>query len=406
VESFKLWHRVSNFISAFLMLKTDIDNSAEEAIVASGILELPDVPAGSTCKIEIPGLQHVIHDDTEWWIELSFRNKSFDAWANAGHEIAWCQFSINSTASYQVIQSPRILNYPEIRNFPSKLRLLNSNFTFEFDKSLAHITTWSIRGNDFFDGGIGPYLTFWRAPTDNDTPQDAGVWSLFGLDCMQQQVRSVSSGLEHDGTYKLVVQSWISPPVLAWGFDTTTTYTIHGDGEVRIHIIAAPRGPAPTTLPRFGIEMEMNKNTESVKWLGRGPGESYCDKKQAARIGVWESNIDKMASNYEFPQENGNRTDTRWVHLTNRKGLGIRAILSSGKPEGERGFDFGVQRFSAHELQKAKHPHELGDSDSVLFRIDGGHHGLGTASCGPGALPQHQLLCQPLEFTVDLTPIS
>jgi hypothetical protein len=48
------------------MLKTDIDNSAEEAIVASGILELPDVPAGSTGKIEIPGLQHVIHDDTEW----------------------------------------------------------------------------------------------------------------------------------------------------------------------------------------------------------------------------------------------------------------------------------------------------------------------------------------------------
>jgi beta-galactosidase len=86
--------------------------------------------------------------------------------------------------------------------------------------------------------------------------------------------------------------------------------------------------------------------------------------------------------------------------------LGIRAILSSGKPEGERGFDFGVQRFSAHELQKAKHPHELGDSDRVLFRIDGGHHGLGTASCSPGALPQHQLLCQPLEFTVDLTPIS
>jgi hypothetical protein len=72
--------------------------------------------------------------------------------------------------------------------------------------------------------------------------------------------------------------------------------------------------------------MEMNKNTESVKWLGRGPGESYCDKKQAARIGVWESNIDKMASNYEFPQENGNRTawhsrDSQFWEAGRRKGF-------------------------------------------------------------------------------------
>jgi hypothetical protein len=222
---------------------------------------------------------------------------------------------------------------------------------------------------------------------------------------MQQQVKSVQFDFDPAGVLKIVVQSWVAPPVLAWGFDTTTTYIVRGGGEIRIHIHAAPRGPSPKTLPRFGLEIGLSKSISTVKWFGRGPGESYNDKKEAARIGVWTSSVDDMMINYEFPQENGNRTDTRWVDLTDEKGSGLRAILNCEKPSRETGFDFNVQRFSAHELQQARHPYELGKSDKVLFRIDGGHHGLGTASCGPGVLEQYQLPCQVLDFTVDLMAI-
>lgn len=299
------------------------------------------------------------------------------------------------------MDNPRALSYPKISDERAKISISTIDFAFEFDKTIARVTKWSVGGTDVFDGANGPQLSFWRAPTDNDIPVDAEMWKLFGVDSMTQQVRSVHCTAD-SGIFKIAVKSWISPPILAWGFDTITTYTIHGTGEVRIHVSAVPRGPMPTVIPRFGLEMDMNKSTKAVKWFGRGPGESYSDKKEAGKIGVWSSTIDDMLVNYEFPQENGNRSDARWVHLTNGRGSGIRATLSCEKPAREKGFDFNVQRFSAHELQKAKHPYELGKSDRVLFRIDGAHHGLGTASCGPGTLEAYQLHCQAFEFTVDL----
>jgi beta-galactosidase len=365
---------------------------------------LPDVPAGAIVKIDIPGLQYVTHDNSEWWVTLSLCTASASLWASSGHEIAWSQFSINSTASYELLDSPKAVNYSTFKENSSDLHLSNTDFVFEFDKSTAQITKWCVRGNNLLDGTNG--LTFWRAPTDNDIPHDAEVWTLFGLDCMQQQVRSVQSDFDATGVLKIVVQSWVAPPVLAWGFDTVTTYTVHGDGEIRVHTHAVPRGPSPKALPRFGLDIGLSKRLNKVKWFGRGPGESYNDKKEAARIGVWASSVDDMMTNYEFPQENGNRTDTRWVDLTDEKGSGLRAILNCEKPSRETGFDFNVQRFSSHELQQAKHPHELGKSDKVLLRIDGGHHGLGTASCGPGVLEQHQLSCQVLDFTVYLMAIQ
>ncbi|CZR54164.1 related to beta-galactosidase [Phialocephala subalpina] len=363
---------------------------AVESIVASGTLNLPNVPAGTTTNIDIPGIDNVVHDNSEWWITISLCNEAPTLWADAGYEIAWAQFSINSTASYEVVDTLAALEYPVVLGTRSNFSLSNDDFVFNFDKTTAQITEWSVRGTRIFDGMKGPKLTFWRAPTDNDIPHDADVWKLFGLNSMQQQVRTVEASQDRSGTAKIVVQSWISPPILAWGFETTTTYTIHGDGEMRIHVLAVPRGPMPELLPRFGLEMDLAKSTETVKWFGRGPGESYNDKKEAARIGVWSNTVDDMITNYEFPQENGNRTDTRWCE----------------KPARETGFDFNVQRFSAHELEKAKHPYELGKSDRVIFRIDGAHQGLGTASCGPGTLEAHQLPCQTLDFTVDLVPIK
>lgn len=148
--------------------------------------------------------------------------------------------------------------------------------------------------------------------------------------------------LQDSGVFKITVQSWFSPLVLAWGFDATTTYTVHSNGEIRIHVYAAPRGPIPKTIPRFGLEMGLNKDMRAVKWFGRGPVESYKDKKEAARMGVWSKSVDKMMVDYEFPQENGNRTDTRWARITNGKGSGICATLKCEQPAREPGFDFNV----------------------------------------------------------------
>jgi beta-galactosidase len=377
-------------------------------VLSSGLLPLPEVAAGTTATVDLPDLGQVDHLTGEVWLFVSMELASSKLWADAGHQIAWGQFRIGGLSLKSKMLQKRLsygIESPEVSDRLAILTLLTPDVVFEFDKSIDKIIKWSVQGNGVFEVGNGPQLTFWKAPTDNDIPEIAQYWALFGLDAMQKQVRSVSHGFE-DGNLQITTKSWVSPPILAWGFDTTTKYTVQGDGTIIIHTHAEPCGSIPTTLPRFGLEMKLNKGTETLKWFGLGPGEAYRDMKQAGKLGVWTKDVDDMITLNAFPQESGNRTDTRWVHLLNSKGSGIRAELQCDAPKNEGGFDFNVNRHSAYALEKAKHPHELAKSDEVIFRIDGGHHGLGTASCGPPTLEQHSLKTQVLDFTVLLTPIG
>ncbi|EHL01725.1 putative Beta-galactosidase [Glarea lozoyensis 74030] len=311
--------------------------------------------AGETATVDMPNFGQIDQLTGEAWLSVSMELASSTVWAHAGHQIAWGQFRVGeqSLVKFGQTEPSSGIDSPTLSDRLAILTLSNPDVIFEFDKSIDKITKWSIRGTDIFEVGNGPHLTFWRAPTDNDIPEIAQYWVLFGLDSMQKQVRSVSHTLE-DGNLQITTKTWVN----------------------------------------------------TIRWFGLGQGETYRDMKQAGKLGVWTNSVDEMITHNAFPQESGNRTDTRWVHLLNSKGSGIQAELQCEAPKNEGGFDFNVNRHSAHALEKAKHPYELARSDEVIFRVDGGHHGLGTASCGPPTLEQHSLHTQVLDFTVLLTPVG
>ncbi|KAK4698100.1 beta-galactosidase, partial [Lecanoromycetidae sp. Uapishka_2] len=323
-----------------------------------------------------------------------------------------------------------------VNEFGGILRIAAPNFAMAFDPIQAKILNWSYRGIDLVSENSGPKLTFWRAPTDNDAPRAANVWRGWGLHRMTQQVRSVShQQLKESGNFQITVKSYYAPPVIAWGFETTTTYTIPSEGKVQIHVHAIPTGLQPSILARVGLEMMLPEDRNIAQWFGLGPGQTYRDMKEAGKIGVWKRGVHEMMTNYDMPQENGNRTETRWVKVTDERGIGIKATLDresargaasvqhsksssldtsssadtwemvrrpKEQTTGRPGFDFAVSRYTAEDLDQAQHPYELKGSKGINLRIDDDHHGLGSASCGPDTLEQHQLKIREFDFTVTL----
>jgi beta-galactosidase len=128
--------------------------------------------------------------------------------------------------------------------------------------------------------------------------------------------------------------------------------------------------------------MALPKEYGNVEWFGRGPNEAYADSRQAAAIGRYRYTVDEMQTPYVVPQENGNRTDVRWVELTDDNGQGIRI---------EGAFDFAARRWTTEALDEAEHTIDLEPTDWIYLNLDIAQNGLGTASCGPGVLPQYQL---------------
>ena len=407
--------------------------------------------AGEEIKIQLFHRASMDCDLTqpETWLKVSLRCKSKSLWADNGHEIAWAEFRLDKRQELsRWPQLPYIKpgSAPTMRQNGRFTHIFAPNFSIEFDSIQAKITKWTYREVDLIHKSAGPQLSFWRAPTDNDRPSAANIWRGWGLHQMTQEIRSVDCAYDKDlKECRIVVGSWVAPPILAWGFETITTYKFFGEGKVLIHVHAVPKGNTPGILPRIGLEMLLPKDRLFTKWFGLGPGQSYRDMKEAGKVGVWKRSLEDMMVNYEMPQENGNRTETRWVEVTDERGIGIRAALdhvsnieptkedlgSPHDPEAENpiviepssplekwevvhrarqhserrpGFDFAVSKYTAYDLDQAQHPHELKGSEGVVFRIDDDHHGLGSASCGPDTLEQHQLKMREFDFTVLLEP--
>ena len=355
---------------------------------------------------------------TETWIRVSVRLTVANNWAPIGHEVGRADFCLPPSPPISLFNPIQQLDLTEIGSSGRILIICTPTTLLHFDKILARIVHWSYRGQKIFRDSIGPRLTFWRGPSDNDKAGQLGEWRSHRVHEMTSQIRSVTHKImKETGTLEIIVKSYEAPPVLPWGFTTVTKYIVHSDGKLRVHVRACPKGSAPETLPRVGLEMELPvDDLTRCQWFGLGPGQTYKDMKEAGQIGVWDFPLDEMSYMYEMPQESGNRTETRWTKIVNERGFGIKAILEHDDsqlghfgPENSkrrRGFDFSVSRNTAHELEKAQHPHELPSSSGVVLTVDADHHGVGSAACGPDVMEKYKLRTRIFDFSVCLEPVN
>jgi beta-galactosidase len=113
--------------------------------------------------------------------------------------------------------------------------------------------------------------------------------------------------------------------------------------------------------------------------------------------------VDALQTPYLMPQENGRRADVRWAELTDGAGAGLR--VTALPSDGGDSFGLTVRRWTSADLDAALHPVDLVPSDRIWLTVDLAHRGIGTASCGPDVLPQHELNAAPVSLRLALTPL-
>jgi beta-galactosidase len=150
-------------------------------------------------------------------------------------------------------------------------------------------------------------------------------------------------------------------------------------------------------LPRMGVILAMPVGFEQFTWLGRGPEESYADRKAGVAVGLYSGTVDEQFVPYIMPQENGNKTDMRWSAVANEDGFGLLAVGGSL-------METGVGHFTANDLYAANHTNELTPRDETYWTLDLAQCGLGGASCGPMTLPQYLIEPGNFKFSVLLRP--
>lgn len=343
------------------------------------------------------------------WLTVSFRLRGSTSWAEAGHEIAWLQHRLAPSDSptayvpqYPASQSGAL----QLRTSKVEYSIGNSDFEIKFCRARGSITSWTVGGLQVLaldpDTRAAIMPGFWRSPTDNDRPKDYPYWMHYGLDTLTSQLRDLTIESVDPSTVQLKIKTYISPPILGWGFDCTLTYSISSSGSMRIKAHVLPRGPFPAYVPRVGLDVRLAKSLKNASWFGLGPGESYTDKRSAQRVGIWNKTVEELHTPYEVPQENGNRIDTRWVKMVSDLGAGIQASRVS--EEGVNMLQWAASQHSPKVLEKARHPRDLvvEDDGAVLWRVDVQGAGVGTGACGPAVAESSMVKCQEVEFEIVL----
>ena len=155
-------------------------------------------------------------------------------------------------------------------------------------------------------------------------------------------------------------------------------------------------------LPRLGVQLVMPRRYSRLTWYGRGPQESYPDRCEGARVGIYKGTVYEQHVPYIRPQENGAKADCRWAAVTDLTGMGWMFMAR----QGER-FSFTAHDYTDEQLTAATHNDELQRGGDTVVSIDMAQGGLGSASCGPEPLEKYRLrLNEPRSYCFYIRPFN
>lgn len=364
----------------------------------NGRIDELDIAPGESKKLRIP-IPRLPETDEEYVLELSFRNRQADGLLPEGHEVAWEQFVLKPGAA---AQKTAVAAQPGLKSSSRENLFVVSGQDFELamDIHSGQLAYYRYKGKDLLQSGPRP--SFWRPPTDNDFGANFQLKLRDWKTAVSEFLRPVVEIRE--ATDKVVVMQ-MSRRILKGDAEVQLLYRIDGQGRVEVTCEMDARTGNYPMLPRFGLNMILPASLDQVSWYGRGPFESYWDRKAGARLGRFNATVSELYFPYIRPQENGNRADVRWLRITDASGSGL--LFSGDAP-----FNFSALHYLDEDfdpgIEKAQHhAAELQERDLVSLDIDLQQMGLGCInSWGAEPLEQYRLPYQDYVFRFVMEPVS
>lgn len=304
---------------------------------------------------------------TEYFLQLSFTTREPTKWAKAGFEVAKQQLPVD--ADSPAVKPVPLESIPALRyeDGDKAVTVKGRGFSVTVDKSSGVITSYEARGTRLITSGPAP--NFWRAPTDNDhgngqhtrnqTWRDAGT-NRGVTDVSVRALRDKAVEIKVSGTLPTTVKSTYS-----------TTYTVFGNGEIKVDNTLHPGASSLPYIPEVGTLLFLPGRLEQLRYYGRGPEENHWDRNDGTDMGVYSGTVSGQWTPYIRPQENGNKTDVRWIALTDRGGSGL---LVSGEPL----LEVNASHFTPEDLSSGvRHDYQLTPRDEVVLRVSHRQMGIG-----------------------------
>ena len=366
---------------------------ANGRIVRSGKESLDIAPQGSKeFTVPVGGLKPKA--GTEYFVNFRLTTVHPEPLVPAGYEIAHEQFRL-PIEPLPVDIAKGGGSALTVTQEGDELAASSSRVQFVFNKKTGIVTSYRVKGKEYFHEGFGLQPNFWRGPTDNDygngAPKREQVWKQ-----SSKNFNVVSASIAMDGKDAVIKADYL----LKAGNLYRMTYRVHPSGVVKVDAVftstdmdpaktevseatrmatftpgndAARQAASKLAVPRIGVRFRLPATMNRVTYFGRGPVENYVDRNSGTMVDVYKTTAEDLYFPYSRPQENGHRTDTRWLTLEQKGGgreltvradsvMGFNALRNSvedfdteeNKDKPYQWSNFSPQEVANHDEAKAK----------------------------------------------------
>ena len=365
--------------------------NADGVEVENGTLGTVTVAPMSEKEVEIP-FKCDLSENKEYVLIVSYITKEDKPYCEKGYEQSFDQFILKEKAEVEEKWPNTELIFVDHNG---KVVVQNDNFSVVIKE--GKIVSLKYDEKEYVKSEIKP--NFFRAVTDNDLstlnfmPPLIPMHPYYRWQKATEKLWGKLADIEQKRSGEVVIKySW---DVISMN-DVHSVITVYPDGRLKFELKGTPKGGP---VLRFGMQFGLVKELDLVKWYGRGPQETYSDRKTGAKIGIWEKSVNDLEHHYMRPQENGNRVDIRWVELFNAdgsKGLKFTAPLSTP-------LEFSAWHYTQNELEAATHIHKLKHSDITTFNFDLAQMGVGGDMPGDAKVREPYILHPNKEYDYSFT---
>ncbi|WP_417444493.1 glycoside hydrolase family 2 TIM barrel-domain containing protein [Joostella sp.] len=377
--------------------------------IAKGKVAAIDVAPQSTkiLKLDLPQLEVA---SNEYQLQIYAKTNSEQLLLKIGELLASEEFVFGSYTPEVIKNSNAIISATKEQD---SIAFSTGALAVKFDVKSGKLTSLDYGEGNILIKGIQP--NFWRATTDNDygfkMPIKFGVWkgASDNQNLISFKVKSKEKEVVINNTDKIDVGAEVLVETI---FELpkkvgkiTITYTIEASGTIMVDNVLSEVKEELPNIPRFGNNFILTNQYNNVSWYGRGPQENYQDRNTAAFVGTYDARVEDLYFAYARPQENGYKTDVRWVTLTNNNGNGIKVygtelIGFSVHHQYNSDFDSGVEK-------QQRHMSDISKRELVNLNIDAAQMGVGgDNSWGTQPHEKYQIPAKTIEYTYYITPLK
>ena len=372
----------------------------EGNVLASGPINA-EVAAGdsSVVTIDMTAIQSLKAEE-EAFIYFSATQKSGTPWAEAGYVVAEEKLPVK-TATKPLYNLTQLSGAPELNvTEGTTITVSNANFKAVFSKSQGTLTSYTYNDVQLVNKPL--LLNTFRLPTDNDGRQ-SGTWDNMGLRKLSVKGKTCEITKSDDNKTVTLTMNSTYTGQNGTTFNVDLYFIVCANGTIMVSSFIRPNNTG-TIIPKMGFRLEMPTAMEHFSWFGRGPWDSYRDRKEACLPAIYKSTVTNQREDYILPQEHGTKQEVRWLSLTNDEGTGL--LFVAPDQMAASAVHFRPEDNYTNRDSRSKHTYQFKTCANTVVSLDAATRGLGNASCGPDVMEKYELHAQNTPFRFLMMPLT